>query len=470
MTQAATAPEGSSRLPGAAAGELTTLPAHRLTALVLAGEVSAVEVAQAHLDRVAEAEPWVRALVHVDPADVLGQARRLDARRAAGRRLGPLAGVPVVLKDNIDVRGQVTSCGSRTVETLARVDADVTRRLRRAGAVVLGRGNMDELAMGASTQTSAFGRSHNPHDVRRSPGGSSGGSAAAVAAHEAPLAVGTDTGGSVREPASQCGLVGMAPTPGVVPMRGVVPFAPGLDRVGPLARSVRDLAQLLAVLGARPRLAAVTAPDLRGVRVGVLEELRGPRNQVGVLARLDAVLGTLGELGAELVPVSAPAAGRALTTYMTVTSAAATAVLAPHVRTGLAGAEVVRRYEWGLELLRELPSRLETAQVAREVLHDQVTEALAGCDLVVSPTMPTTAPLLEGGTSPEDLADPLAAPYTDCWTVVANLVGLPALSLPSGRSATDGMPVGTMLMGPARSDPLLLGVAAALEAAGVDQA
>jgi aspartyl-tRNA(Asn)/glutamyl-tRNA(Gln) amidotransferase subunit A len=263
----------------------------------------------------------------------------------------------------------------------------------------------------------------------------------------------------------------MAPTPGVVPMRGVVPFAPGLDRVGPLARSVRDLAQLLAVLGARPRLAGAGQPtDLRGLRIGVLDELRGPRNQVGVLARLDAVLGTLDELGAELVPVSAPAAGRALATYMTVTSASATAVLAPYVRTGLAGAEVVRRYEWGLELLHEMPSQLEVAQVAQQILHGQVTEALAGCDLLVSPTMPTTAPVLDGDTSAEDLADPLAAPYTDCWTVVANLVGLPALSLPSGRSGTDGMPVGTMLMGPPRSDHRLLAVAATLEAAGVDRA
>jgi len=471
MTHAAAAPEGSYVVPSVHDGLLTALPAHRLAALVRDGEVSAVEVAQAHLDRVAEAEPWTRAMVHVDHQDVLAQARRIDDRRAAGRAVGSLAGVPVVVKDNVDVRGQVTSCGSKALGSTARVDADVTRRLRRAGALLLGRANMDELALGASTQTSAYGRTHNPHDVRRSAGGSSGGSAAAVAAHEAALSVGTDTGGSIREPASQCGVLGMAPTPGVVPMRGVVPFAPGLDRVGPLARSVRDLAQLAAVLGGRPRLAAAAEPlDVRGLRIGVLEELRSPRNQVGVLARLDAVLGTLQELGAELVPVSAPAAGRALATYMTVTSASAVAVLAPYVKTGLAGAEVERRYEWGLELLHEMPSQLEVAQVAQQILHDQVTAALAECDLLVSPTMPTTAPLLEGHMAPEDLADPMAAPYTDCWTVVANLVGLPALSLPSGRSPTDRMPVGTMLMGRPRTDHVLLGVAAALEAAGVDGA
>jgi aspartyl-tRNA(Asn)/glutamyl-tRNA(Gln) amidotransferase subunit A len=452
-------------------GGLTALPAHRIAALVSEGEVSAAEVAEAHLARVVEVEPWTRALVQVDHEEVRAQARRTDQRRAAGRPLGSLGGVPVVVKDNVDLRGQVTSCGSKALGSTARVDADVTRRLRRAGALLLGRANMDELALGASTQTSAFGRTHNPHDVRRSAGGSSGGSAAAVAAHEAAASVGTDTGGSIREPASQCGVLGMAPTPGVVPMRGVVPFAPGLDRVGPLARSVRDLALLVAVMGGRPRLAGAAEPtDLRGLRVGVLEELRSPRNQVGVLARLDVVLATLQELGAELVPVSAPAAGRALATYMTVTSASAVQTLAPYVKTGLAGAEVARRYEWGLELLHEMPSQLEVAQVAQQILHDQVTAALSRCDLLVSPTMPTTAPLLEGHMAPEDLADPMAAPYTDCWTVVANLVGLPALSLPSGRSATDGMPVGTMLMGRPRTDHVLLGVAAALEAAGVDGA
>jgi aspartyl-tRNA(Asn)/glutamyl-tRNA(Gln) amidotransferase subunit A len=451
---------------GTGTGSLTDLPAHRLAALVRDGEVSAVEVARAHLERVGEVEPTTRALVRVDPEDVLAQARAVDVRRA-----GVLAGVPVVLKDNIDVRGEVSTCGSKAPSRAARVDAEVTRRLRRAGAVVLGRANMDELALGASTQTSAFGRTHNPHDPRRSAGGSSGGSAAAVAAHEATLAVGTDTGGSVREPASQCGTVGMAPSPGLVPMRGVVPFAPGLDRVGPLARSVPDAALALAVLGDRPALARAgdegERADLRGLRVGVLEELRGARNEVGVLARLDAVVATLRELGAEVVPVSAPAAGRALATYMTLTSAAAVPVLAPYVRTGLTGAEVQRRYAWGLELLAELPSPLEVAHAARGILRRQVLATLECCDVLLSPTMPTTAPVLEGHVAPEDLANPLAAPYTDCWTVVANLTGLPALSLPSGRSG-DGMPVGTMLMGGQRADHVVLRVAAALESAGVD--
>ncbi len=448
---------------------LTALSAVRLAALVRSGTVSAVEVAQAHLQRVAEVEPLTRALLQVDPDEVLAQAAAVDGRRSRGRARGPLAGVPVAVKDNIDVAGEVTACGSRAHGAAARSDAEVTRRLRRAGAVLLGRANMDELAMGASTQTSAFGRTQNPHDTRRSAGGSSGGSAAAVAAHEVVLSVGTDTGGSVREPASQCGVVGLAPTPGLVPMRGVVPFAPGLDRVGPLARTVADTALVLSVLARRPRLAEpVCRPDLRGLRVGVLEELRGSRNQSGVLGRLDVVLAALRDLGAEVLPVSAPATGRALATYMTVTSAASVAGLELWVRTGLAGPEVERRYAWGLELLRQRPSPLEVANEARQVLRAQVDAALDSCDVLLSPTMPTTAPLLDGPTSPEDLADPLAAPYTDCWTVVANLAGLPALSLPSGRSAADGMPVGTMLMGRPHADLLLLGVGAMLEAAGVD--
>ena len=472
---AAAAPEDSPLVPVAVPadrGLLTNLPATRLAELVRTGQLSAVEVATAHLDRIGEAEPWTRALLHVDRDDVLDQARRVDERLATGRPAGVLAGVPVVVKDNIDVRGQITASGSRAHSSPARVDADVTRRLRRAGALLVGRGNMDELAMGASTQTSAFGRSHNPHDVRRSPGGSSGGCAAAVAAHEAPLSVGTDTGGSIREPASQCGVVGMAPTPGLVPMRGVVPFAPGLDRVGPLARTVPDTALLLAVIGNRPRLAQSTEDldlrGLRGLRVGVVEELRGPRNRAGVLARLELVATTLRELGAEVRPVSAPAAGRALTTYMTLTSAAAVPVLTPFVRSGLVGPEVARRYEWGLEMLRELPSQLEVAEVAQQILRAQVTTALDGCDLLLSPTMPTTAPLLEGHMLPEVMADPMSAPYTDCWTVVANLVGLVALSLPSGLAPDDGMPVGTMLMARPRADHVLLRAAAALERAGVD--
>ncbi|NUS50790.1 MAG: hypothetical protein HOQ22_07090, partial [Nocardioidaceae bacterium] len=197
-------------------------------------------------------------------------------------------------------------------------------------------------------------------------------------------------------------------------------------------------------------------------------ELVGPRNQAGVLARLEVVAETLRGLGAEVVRVSAPAAGRALATYMTVTSAAVVEVLEPFVDTGLAGPEVVRRHAWGRELLDAPPSELEVALAAREVLRGQVRAALAECDVLLSPTMPTTAPLLEGYVDPQDLADPLAAPYTDCWTVVANLCGLPSLSVPAGRSAADGMPVGAMLTGPARSDHLLLGAAAALEAAGID--
>ena len=460
------APEGSHAVPTVHDERLTDLSARDLAALVRDGELPAVVVVHAHLERIAEAEPWIRALVHVDREDALEQARLLDVRRAEGRELGPLAGVPVVLKDNIDVCGRVTTSASESRGPVADKDADVTRRLREAGAVIVGRANMDELAMGASTQTSVFGRTHNPHDVRRSAGGSSGGSAAALAAHEVPLSVGTDTGGSVREPACQCGVVGMAPSPGLVSLRGVVPFAPGLDRVGPMARTVSDTALLLAVLAGRRGLAeAGQSRRIAGLRVGVVEELNGTRNQRGVLARLDVTAELMGELGVEVVRVSVPAAGRALATYMTITSASAVPVLAPYVETGLVGPEVQRRYDWGVELMRDNPRRLAEAQSERRDLQAQVSAALDRCDVLLSPTMPTTAPMLEGHLAPEDLADPLAAPYTDCWTVVANLAGLPAVSLPVGVSLDDGMPVGAMLMGRPGADGLLLRVAGAIETA-----
>ena len=448
---------------------LSGLTATDLAALVRTGAVDAETVVAAHLERIAEADPWVRALVLVDGAAAMRTARWVDARARRGLPAGLLSGVPVVVKDNIDVRGQVTAAGSLAHDgRAASRDAEVVRRLRRAGAVVVGRANMDELAMGASTQTSAYGRTHNPHDVRRSAGGRSGGSAAAVAAHEVPLSVGTDTGGSIREPAAQCGIIGMAPSPGLVSLRGVVPFAPGLDRVGPMARTVADTALLLAVLAGRPLLAeAASCRDLRGVRVGLVAELAGARNHPALLARLDQAVAALKELGAQVVSVSAPAADRALSTYMTVTSVASVPALTPYVRTGRVGAEVARRHAWGVRLLRECPDLLEVAYGDLAILRSQMEAALDLCDVLLSPTMPTTAPLLEGYL-PEELADPLAAPYTDSWTVVANLVGLPALSIPVGRSAADTMPVGAMLMAQRGADAEVLRVAAALEASGID--
>ena len=267
--------------------EITQLAVGDLARLVLSREISAEEVAVAHLQRIAEMNPAVNGLVLVDWENALTEAARLDRDLERGRTPGPLAGVPFVVKDNIDVHGQVTACGSRAHQgVVASADAPVVRRLRRAGAILVGRANMDELAMGASTQTSANGPTRNPIDVRRSPGGSSGGCAAAVASGMVPLAVGTDTGGSIREPASQCGIVGMAPSPGLVPIDGVVPFAPGLDRVGPLARTVDDASAMLAVMADSPAAGEDGAP--RHPRVAVVEELVGDRNRPEVLSAFDS--------------------------------------------------------------------------------------------------------------------------------------------------------------------------------------
>lgn len=457
---------------------VSALPATRIAQLVAAGDLSAEEVVAGHLHRIAEVNSTIHALVHFDSDAALARATEIDRDRRLGRELGPLAGVPFVVKDNVDVRAQTTSCGSRAhAGVVAMRDAPVVARMQDAGAILLGRANMDELAMGASTHTSAFGPTRNPWDLRRSPGGSSGGSAAALAAGLAAASVGTDTGGSIREPASQCGVVGMAPSPGLVPVEGTVPFAADLDRVGPFGRTVADTAQLLAVMAGRPHLAAASLHPsaLRRVRVGVVDELCGRRNHPGVLARLAACQDALTELGVDVVNVSVADGMAALGAYMTITSAACVEALEPYVRTGQAGDEVVRRWELGRELRASGGASLAAAEAVRANLVRQTAEALRTCDVLLSPTMPTTAPLLWDETADgrdihaELLADPLTAPYTDCWTVVANLTGMASLSLPAGRSGEDGMPVGVMLSGAAGSDGDLLAIAAALESTELDR-
>ncbi len=455
---------------------LTTLSAGRLAQLVASGELTATEVVEAHLARIAETEDAIHAIVHLDADNARARAAEIDAGHS-GPSGGSLLGVPFVVKDNIDVRRQTTASGSRAHDgVLALRHAPVVARMIDAGAILLGRANMDELAMGASTYTSAFGPTRNPWDLDRSPGGSSGGSAAALAAGQTALSIGTDTGGSIREPAAQCGVIGMAPSHGLVPVHGTVPFAAELDRVGPLARSVADTAQLLAVMAGAPQLAAVALhpSGVRPIRIGVVRELCGAPNHRGVLARLAAARHLLAELEIEVIEVTVPDGRRALDAYMTITSAACVEPLEPYVRTGQAGDEVVRRWELGRALLQHGAAELEEAHEVRRRLVAQTAAALQRCDLLLSPTMPTTAPRLSDETadvrdvSAEDLADPLTAPYTDCWTVVSNLAGLPSLSLPAGRSPDDGMPVGVMLTGPHRSDRRLLAVAALLEAHGLE--
>ncbi len=430
---------------------------------------SVEDTVAARLALAAAVDPDIRSLVLIDAEGALSAAHRLDRALAAGQAPGPLAGLVLVVKDNIDVVGQVTACGSQAHDGRpAASDAPVVARLRAAGAIVLGRANMDELAMGASTATSAHGATRNPWDHGRSPGGSSGGCAAAVATGIADLAVGTDTGGSIREPAAQCGVLGLAPSPGLVPVTGVVPFDPTCDRVGPLAADALRLGRALEVMSApRPLSQRRPAPagtrPWAGLRVGRVTELCDATNQPGVLARLDAAVDVLREAGAVVAPVSVPDAPGALHAYLDLSSVAAARHLEPWVATGRAGREVVRRLALGRDLLAHGEVALADAAALRERLRRQVRAALGAHDVLLSPTLPTTAPLFApAGPPTADVADPMTAPYTDCWTVVANLAGVPALSVPAGRSGVEDMPVGVMLTGAVGDDALLIELAAAL--------
>ncbi len=456
----------------AAAGDIS---AHAVATGVACHQRDAVDVVSQALAAVAVHEPQVHALLHVAGGSALARAARIDRDRAgsgAGWAPRPLSGVPVVVKDNIAVRGMPLTCGSLAWDATPPVrDAALVRRLRRAGVIVVGKANLDELGMGATTETSGFGATRNPHDLTRTPGGSSGGSAAAVAAGEVPVAVGTDTGGSIREPAAQCGIVGVKPSHGSIPIGGVVPFAPSLDQAGPLARSVVDAAMAhQAMAGARRGRGLVQAAleggvdldlDLTGHRVGVVTQMAGSANAPGVWASFAAALEVLAGLGADLVEVSLPATSAALEAYYLISSYEALPTLAPCVAGGLLGAEAHRRMLVG-ELVAADPDQraLESAWAVADGLRATVDQTWADCTLLASPTLPVTAPLLGRG-----LDDPLATPRTDCWTVLANLTGIGALSLAAGPCPDTGLPVGLQLMGPHGADTRLYRVAATVEAA-----
>jgi aspartyl-tRNA(Asn)/glutamyl-tRNA(Gln) amidotransferase subunit A len=443
-----------------AASGLPALGAIALLEKLRAGEVDAAEVLAAHQTRIDTTEPLVHALVH----------RATDPRPGGADARAALAGLPVVVKDNVAVAGMPLTCASRARlgEPPAGADAELVLRIRSAGGVVVAKGNLDEFGMGASTETSCFGPTHNPLALDRTPGGSSGGSAATVAACQVPLAIGTDTGGSTREPAAQCGLVGVKPSLGAVPTEGVVPFAPSLDQPGPLARHVTDAALLHDVIAGtdgeltHAATRGARTDDLRGLRVAVVSELCGARNAAGVRARFGVALDLLTRLGAEVVELSCPSVEAALETYFAISSVECVPTLEGPAATGLLGEEALRRYDIGESLLVE-PGAIETAQLATLQMKEELDSAFEQVPVLLSPTMPTTAARLGGY-----LDDPLAVPRTDCWTVVANLAGVPALSLPSGRSPTDGLPVGLQLMAPLHQDARLYELGATLEAAGLD--
>jgi len=482
------------------APDLTRLSAAALAEKLTAGEVSSVEATQAHLDRIAAVDGAVHAFLHVSSESALATAADVDARRAAGEALHALAGVPIAVKDIVVTKGLPTTAGSRILEGwVPPYDATLVERLKAAGLPILGKTNMDEFAMGSSTEHSAFGTTHNPWDLTRIPGGSGGGSAAAVAAYEAPLAIGTDTGGSIRQPAAVTGTVGVKPTYGGVSRYGLIALASSLDQAGPVTRTVLDSALLHELIGGHdprdstsideplpPLVAAARMGangDLTGVRVGVVRELQGEGYQAGVLARFEESLELLRGAGAEIVEVSCPHFTYALAAYYLILPAEASSNLAKFdgMRFGLRvvpedhptaervmsatrgagfGDEVKRRIILGTYALSAgyYDAYYGSAQKVRTLIQRDFTAAFEQADVLVSPTAPTTAFKLG-----EKLDDPLAMYLNDVATIPANLAGVPGLSLPAGLS-DDGLPVGFQVLAPAKADDRLYRVGAALEA------
>ena len=480
------------------APELTRRSAADLAASLAAREVSSVEVTQAHLDRIAAVDGDVHAFLHVSQS-ALAEAAAIDARRAAGETLHELAGVPVAIKDVLCTVGMPSTAGSRILEGwIPPYDATPVARMKAAGLVALGKTNMDEFAMGSSTEHSAYGPTRNPWDLERIPGGSGGGSAAAVAAFEAPLALGSDTGGSIRQPAAVTGSVGVKPTYGGVSRYGAIALASSLDQVGPVSRSVLDAALLHDVIGghdprdstsltdAWPSFAAAAregaaAESLAGLRVGVVTQLDSPGFQPGVSQRFHETLELLTAQGAEIVEVSAPHFEYAVAAYYVILPAEASSNLAKFdsVRFGMRakvegtvedvmaatrelgfGPEVKRRIILGTYALSAgyYDAYYGSAQKVRTLIQRDFAAAFEQADVLVSPSAPTTA--FRFG---EKLADPLAMYLNDVTTIPANLAGVPGLSLPIGLAPEDGLPVGFQVMAPAREDARLYRFGATLE-------
>ena len=476
--------------------ELIRKTAAELAAAVTAGEVSAAEVTQAHLDRIGAVDGEVKAFLHVAADDALAQAREVDRKRAAGEPLGPLAGVPVAVKDLFTTIGMPTTCGSKILEGwVPPYESTITQRLRKAGAVLIGKTNMDEFAMGSSTENSGFWASHNPWDLTKVPGGSSGGSAAAVAAYEAPLALGTDTGGSIRQPAAVCGIVGTKPTYGGSSRYGVVAFASSLDTPGPLGRTVLDTALLHEVMSGHDPMdsTSINAPvppvveaarhgDVAGLRIGVVTEFAGDGYQPGVMARFTEAVELLESLGAKVTEISCPHFKYALPAYYLIAPSEASSNLARFdgmrygLRTGSGSAEEVmaatREAGFGAEVKRRImlgtyalssgyyDAYYGKAQQVRTLIIQDFDAAFGQVDVLVSPATPTTAfPIGERAD------DPMAMYLADLCTIPTDLAGNAAISVPCGLADEDGLPAGLQVMAPPLADDRLYRVAAAVEAA-----
>lgn len=460
------------------------------------GELSAVELTKAHFERIDAVDTQVKAFLYIDREGALAQAESVDARRKSGEKLAPLAGVPLALKDVLVQKGVPTTCGSKMLEGWRPpYDATVVKRLKEAGVIILGKTNMDEFAMGSSTENSAYFPTHNPWDLTRIPGGSGGGSSASLAAFEAPLAIGTDTGGSIRQPAAVTGTVGVKPTYGAVSRYGLVAFSSSLDQAGPCARTVLDAAYLHEVIAGfdpmdstsinapTPKVVeAAKSASVKGMKIGVIKELQGSGYQPGVLNRFNESLEELAKLGAEIVEVSCPNFEYALAAYYLIAPSECSSNLARFdamrygIRVGEGSAEDVmnatRELGFGKEVKRRIilgtyalssgyyDAYYGSAQKVRTLISRDFERAFEAADVLVSPTAPTTAFKIG-----EKANDPIAMYLNDIATIPTNLAGVCGMSLPSGLADEDGLPAGFQIMAGAMKDDRLYQVGAALEAA-----
>lgn len=480
--------------------EIFKLTAAEMSEKLESKELSAVEITEAHLARIEEVEPAVHAFLAINDKAV-ETAASIDKQRAEGTHAGVLAGVPIAVKDVLVTKDMPTTVASKILEGyMSPFDATVVEKVKAAGLIQLGKTNMDEFAMGATTETSAYGTTHNPWDLAKVPGGSGGGSAAALAAFEAPLAFGSDTGGSIRQPAALTGTVGMKPTYGAVSRYGAVSLASSLDQVGPCGRTVLDTALLhdlidgydprdgVSMAREWPSMAAAAREGLagngiKGLRVGLIKQLQSDSVQAGVQERFDQAVAWLTANGAEVVEIDAPNIEHAVQAYYVILAAEASSNLAKFdsVRFGLRvtpervqtfedvmaatrgagfGAEVKRRILLGIHALSkgQYDTIFKGAQKARTLIINDFAAAFNQVDVIATLTGPVTTWGLG-----EKSDDPMQNYLKDAATIPANLVGLPGLSLPIGLAAEDQLPVGLQLLGAAGTDDRLYGVGAALE-------
>ena len=472
----------------------TSLPdrtIHQALAGLEQGDFTAVELTQAVLARIQAVEDQIQAYLRVTAEQALAQAEEADRRRQQGER-APLLGIPLAIKDVLVTEGVETTCGSKILQGfIPPYTATAVARLEEAGAILLGKTNTDEFAMGSSTENSAYQTTRNPWDLERVPGGSSGGSAAAVAAGEALGALGTDTGGSVRQPAALCGVVGLKPSYGRVSRYGLVAYGSSLDQIGPITQDVRDAALLLNVIAGHDPLDGTSLPEpvpdytaaltgeVKGLRIGLPEEYFVAGIQPEVEAAVRAAVGHLESLGAEVLPISLPNTDKALPVYYLIAPAEASANLARYdgIRFGYsAGAEnlfdnyrLTRGQGFGPEVKRRImlgtyalsagyyDAYYLKAQQVRTLIREDFQRAFQQVDVIAAPTSPTTAFRIG-----EKIDDPLAMILTDIFTTSANLAGICAISVPCGFDS-QGLPIGLQLLGPALGEEAILRVAHAYE-------